>query len=281
MVALLAPNRLKMKKYTEIISYVFIALLFICCGNNTKKGNEANEDNSISIIPFEYHETFKLSEHAIESPTLKVDMSLSLVKTDDATVSNNINQAIAYTLFESHSNSVEEACEEFVAQCKKEYSELLPVYIDNKDNDMPSVWFYNYYNATSDVVEGYKGFINYIITWEEFTGGAHPNSYYTVLNFNLQSGEEVVLNDILKEGYEEPLTDILVKNLAKQLEVENIDGIKEKGYLYMDTEMFISNNFILDKEKIVFIYNKYEIAPYSAGDIMIETTYNELKDLMK
>ena len=45
--------------------------------------------------------------------------------------------------------------------------------------------------------------------------------------------------------------------------------------------MFISNNFILDNENIVFIYNKYEIAPYAFGDIMITVTYDELKDLLK
>ena len=86
---------------------------------------------------------------------------------------------------------------------------------------------------------------------------------------------------ILKEDYDEPLTEILINNLAKQLQVEDIEGIKEKGYLYQDYEMFISNNFILDNEKIVFIYNKYEIAPYAVGDIMIDVTYEELKDLLK
>ena len=116
--------------------------------------------------------------------------------------------------------------------------------------------------------------------WEEFTGGAHPSSYYTVLNFNPETGEEIVLSDLLKEEYEEPLINILINNLAKQLQVDNIDGIKEKGYLNLDTDMFVSNNFILDKEQIIFIYNKYEIAPYALGDIMINVTYNELKKLL-
>ena len=145
---------------------------------------------------------------------------------------------------------------------------------------MPAVWFYNYYIANSEVEKGYKGYINYIIMWEEFTGGAHPSSFYTVLNFNPKTGEEIVLSDILKENYDIELTDILIKNLAKQLQVENIEGIREKGYLYQDCEMFVSNNFILDNEKIVFIYNKYEIAPYALGDIMINVTYDELKDLL-
>lgn len=271
-----------MKKCATVLLYSFAVTVFLCCcGNGTKKSKESIDSNDIEITQFEYHETFKLSENAIESPTLKIDMSLSLVNIDDTTAGGNINQVIAYTLFESHSSSIEKACEEFVAQRKSEYMELLPEYINSKNNDMPAVWFYNYYNATSEVIKGEKGYINYIITWEEFTGGAHPNSYYTVLNFNPKSGEEVVLSDIFKDEYEEPLTEILVNNLAKQLEVTDIEGIKEKGYLYQDTEMFISNNFILDNEKIVFIYNRYEIAPYALGDIMIEVAYNELKDLMK
>lgn len=270
-----------MKKCAEILVYSIAIALFSCCVNSTGKKKESTNCNEPVVTTFEYCETFNLSEHSSESPTLKFDISLTIVETEDSTVTGNINRAIAYTLFESRGSSVKEACEEFVAQRKREYMELLPEYINSKNNDMPAIWFYNYYNANSEIEKGYKGYINYIIAWEEFTGGAHPNSYYTVLNFNPATGEEIVLGDILKEGYEEDLTTALINNLARQLQVEDINGIKEKGYLYQDTEMFISNNFILGNEKIVFIYNRYEIAPYSAGDIMIEVTYNEIKDLMK
>lgn len=267
-----------MKNCAKLIFFTIITALLPCCSNST--GKEGNIED-VTISSFEFHETYKLSEQASESPTLKFDFTLALVSTDDSTATDNINQAIAYTLFESRSNSIKEACEEFVAQCKKEYYELLPDYIDSKENSLPAVWFYNYYFINSEVERGYKDCINYIIMWEEFTGGAHPSSYYTVLNFNPETGEEIVLSDLLKEEYEEPLINILINNLAKQLQVDNIDGIKEKGYLNLDTDMFVSNNFILDKEQIIFIYNKYEIAPYALGDIMINVTYNELKNLLK
>ena len=45
--------------------------------------------------------------------------------------------------------------------------------------------------------------------------------------------------------------------------------------------MYISNNYILGREQIVFIYNKYDIAPYAVGDIMINISYDKLKDLLK
>lgn len=262
-----------MKKCAEIIFYSFVIAFFVCCSNETSK--------EIRTVPFEYNESFELSEHADDSPTLTFNFSLSRIETGNKNATDNINQAIAYTLFESDKNSIEEACKEFVAQRKKEYAEFLPEYLNCKKNGTPVVWFYNYYTANSEVEIGYKGYLNYTIMWEEFTGGAHPSSTYTVLNFNPETGEEIVLSDILKDNYEEPLTGILLKNLAEQLQVDGIAGIKEKGYLYQDSGMFISNNFILDKEQIVFIYNRYEIAPYALGDIMINVTYKELEELIK
>ena len=57
--------------------------------------------------------------------------------------------------------------------------------------------------------------------------------------------------------------------------------MKEKGYLYPNADMYISNNYILEKEQIVFIYNKYDIAPYAVGDITISISYDNIKDLLK
>ena len=45
--------------------------------------------------------------------------------------------------------------------------------------------------------------------------------------------------------------------------------------------IFITNNIILGKDSITFLYNRYEIAPYALGDIEISLDYNTLKDIMK
>lgn len=256
-------------------------LFFACCGNSARK-SEGTTDGKISATPFEYHESFRLSEHSSESPAITFDISMLVIGTNDSTATENINQAIAYTLFQSDKSSIKEACRDFVEQRRKEYAELLPDYINSRDSGMPEAWFNNYYNAACEIEQGYKGCINYTVMWEEYTGGAHPSSFYTVLNFNPETGEEMVLSDIFKkENFEEALTAKLIENLARQLQVEGIEGIREKGYLYQDTGMFISNNFILGNEKITFIYNKYEIAPYAMGDITIDIAYSEIKDLMK
>lgn len=271
-----------MKKCAEFIVYSLIIAFFSCCGTKSKE----ERSSSITTTPFELHESYRLIEQAEESPQLSIDISLTLVETGDKEADDNISRTLAWTLFESpvtekSEKALAEACGYYVERIKEEYHELLPSYIDTRESGVPEVWFNNYYLISSEASTGYKGYINYIIQWEEYTGGAHPMSNCTALNFNPANGEEIVLEDILKEGYEEPLISILEKNLAKQLNVEDIDAVKAKGYMYGDADMFVSNNFILEKERIVFIYNKYDLAPYSAGEIMINVNYDEIKKLMK
>lgn len=255
--------------------------MLFSCGGNDKAKTDSSAESNIKASRFELHNTFKLSDTASDSPALRIDISLPIVNTGNAVADENINRTISYTLFESQEPSVEKACKEFVATRKKEYMEFLPDYLNGKEGEMPMIWLNNSYNISGEMEVGYKDYINYIILWDEFTGGAHPNSYYTVLNFNSMTGEEIVLQDILKEEYEEPLTALLVNTLATDLQVDDSEGIRSKGYLYPNADMYISNNYILEKEQIVFIYNKYDIAPYAVGDIMIKISYEQLKDLLK
>ena len=252
---------------------------FFAC-NNTGRNGVANEDtvieNGIKITPLELHDTFKLDENGAESPTLSIDISLSVIEAEDKNATDNINQAIAYTLFESDSNDLTAACNNFVANSKEEYMEMKADYINSR-SDAP--WFNNYYIMSSEVESGYRGILNYVIFNEVYTGGAHPNSYYTALNFDTSTGKEIVLQDIFKDDYETRLTQELVVELANYFKVEPVTEVVVRGYLIND--FYISNNFILGKEKITFIYNRYDIAPYAVGEIMLDIDYNRLKDVIK
>ena len=271
-----------MKKCGTFIFSFILATLFSCGGEKEKPQQPAETaGEEIRISQFELHEKHKLNLQATDSPALTIDISLPVITTGDSIADNNISRTIAYTLFENNGTSVRQAGKEFAATRKEEYMELRPEYLNHKEGDMPLVWFNNSYSINGEISIGYKDYINYLILWDEFTGGAHPNSYYTVLNFDPSTGEEVVLQDIFKENYEEPLTALLVSTLAADLQVENSEGLKSKGYLYSNSDMYISNNYILEKEQIVFIYNKYDIAPYAVGDIIINIGYDKLKDLLK
>ena len=52
------------------------------------------------------------------------------------------------------------------------------------------------------------------------------------------------------------------------------------GFL-QHTNMFIPDNFLLSKRGMLFLFNRYDIAPYSAGEIVIEVPYEEIGHLLK
>ena len=73
---------------------------------------------------------------------------------------------------------------------------------------------------------------------------------------------------------------MLTRKLMEDEGVSTIEGLGEKGY-FIDIEMNITNNFILGNDSMTFLYNRYEIAPYAMGDILISLDYETLKDIMK
>ena len=47
------------------------------------------------------------------------------------------------------------------------------------------------------------------------------------------------------------------------------------------TNMYIPDNFLLHKEGVSFLFNRYDIAPYSVGEIVIEIPYEEIGYCLK
>lgn len=267
-----------MKKYTAFI-YSLVLIAFIASCNPSKKdsnGIRTTIENEIRTIPLEIHEVYKLDEQGSDSPALTIDIMLSVLEANDNSATENMNRTIAYTLFESETSDLSAACNTFTANCRSEYSELRSDYINRREN---APFFNNYYNISSEITNGYNGILNYLIFNEIYTGGAHPNSFYTALNFDPSTGEEIVLDDILKNDYETRLTQELLVALADHFKVSPVTEIVVQGYLIND--FYISNNFILGKDKITFIYNRYDIAPYAAGEIMLDIEYKNIKDILK
>ena len=44
--------------------------------------------------------------------------------------------------------------------------------------------------------------------------------------------------------------------------------------------MYLPDNFLLEKEKVSFLYNKYDIAPYAVGIITLSLPYTSVEKYM-
>lgn len=276
-----------MKKCASFILYSALFLLFACTGK--EKNN--NSTNTVPGIRQEsallnVKDTIKIDEkynYAYvdeDAPALTVEISLPVVELKDNAATARIDSTLALTLF-GENTTLKDACDIFVDNRKKDFDEMHDEYINSKYNDTPTYFFSLYDIIGATVQVGYKECITYIVAHEEYNGGAHPNTYINVTNFDPVSGNEITLGDIFTDGFEEPLTAMLTSQLMKETQASTIEELRDKGFLFFDTEMFVSSNFIPEDEGITFLYNRYEIAPYAAGEILLTIDYNTLKDIMK
>ena len=270
-----------MKKSFSIILSSVLFLLFSC--GIEKRGENINTqvaDNDLSFSIIEIQEEQWLIPSDSLSPTITFNIKLSQLTLDNKEAEAKIDSALAENLFGFRTTLID-AARRFIDERELAHSDYRDIYINAKEGEIPPFMMDEYYNIAGTAEIGYKGYINYFVHWEEYTGGAHPSTVCHFHNYDPVSGNEITLDDVLKEGYEERLLAMLTDKLLKYAGAANIDELHEIGYLTFGDDMHITRNVMLGKEGISFLYNRYEIAPYAMGEITLQLTYNELKDLLK
>ncbi len=155
-----------------------------------------------------------------------------------------------------------------------------------KPEDLPQ--WYNYeMSLATRFSDGREGILNFASETMEYTGGAHPDTWGIWLNFRKADGGIVTLNEAFTaEGLKQLpslLTQKLIAEMAIRLEDENIltvDDLKEHGILNI-TDIYVSENFLLEADGVAFLYNRYDIAPYAVGAIELRLPYADIENLIK
>ncbi len=111
-----------------------------------------------------------------------------------------------------------------------------------------------------------------------YAGGAHPNSFVSVKNFNLKTGKTLGWNELITDlGALEKLAEREFKK-ARELPLD-ADLIAE-GYFW-ESKFTLPTNFELQKDGIYFWYNPYEAAAYAFGPTDFTISYKDLGELVK
>lgn len=214
------------------------------------------------------------------APSCKIEISLLCTEGADAT-GCRINAGILEAAFQYRMLPSRIAIDSFKTHYLRRYvDELFPYYREDRkhSHDIPA--WYNYtYTMTTSVQQGRKGIYNYTISIDSYEGGAHGYHTGTYLNFVASSGQLLTLDDVFVEGYKEPLAELLLHKLMEQTGASSIEALRQQGYLNW-TEMYPSRNFLLKEKGVEFLYNPYEIAPYSNGTTVLEIPYRKLYGLL-
>lgn len=161
-------------------------------------------------------------------------------------------------------SSLEELSDEFLTdyrEAAENFSEEPPweAYVDEKV----------YFRSDSLISVG--------ITTEIFSGGAHGYKTLTFLNFDPATGKLLTKKDILKEEF----TAFVEERFREEQGIPENESINSTGFWFENETFTLPENIGFSENKIILVYNSYEIAPYAAGEIKIEIPLEEVRPFIR
>ena len=99
--------------------------------------------------------------------------------------------------------------------------------------------------------------------------------------FSEISGIYDLLNDILSPGYEKVLNFLAEKDFRKIRELKPGESLEAAGFWFKDGKFKLTDNFVIQKDGLKFLFNDYEIGPHVLGSTEIFVPYSDLKQIIK
>lgn len=114
-----------------------------------------------------------------------------------------------------------------------------------------------------------------------FYGGAHPNQFVMLRNFNPYNGDSLGIGMIFNPENLEELTRLGEKYFRQDQKLKPGISYEEAGYWFKDNQFYLTDNFAFTHEGLLFYYNEYEVAPYSMGAIYFVVPYTIIMHLFE
>ena len=125
--------------------------------------------------------------------------------------------------------------------------------------------------------EKYKNYMNYLVSYYSFRGGAHGIQTLSQIVFDAKTGEQVHEADLFAPGYEEPVAQLLrlaVKSAMEQedpelMQLVNLEEVRPNG------------NFSLHEDGVEWLFQPYEVGPYALGIVSATLSWEDLTPFVK
>ena len=123
-----------------------------------------------------------------------------------------------------------------------------------------------YYTVSGDSVEtDNDSILSYQTTIDCYLGGAHGSYVVEYFNFDKKTGKLLNIQDVVPAEKKEEVLKAMETQLCEDWKAKDLADLREQTGITMLGNLYLTNNFLLKKDSIDFLFNQYEIAPYSAG----------------
>lgn len=272
--------------FSSVLCGAFSAMILPGCTGSHSAGK-----NGVSVDSIVTDTVVCLDAANSKSPQCQIKINFKYLKPAEAgdSLTEVINKVLEETFSSAHAGAL--SPQTFVTSIKEslagdylkdvQESYLTDVKNGMKEDEIPN--WYNYeYAINSELKEGKDSIWNYAVTTFQYTGGAHPNTWARWVNVNATDGKSLSKDGVFVKGSEEKICQLLLPQLLaeanKKLETDTLtclEGLQSAGIL-LDTDLYVPDNFLLEKDGVTFLYNTYDIAPYYMGRFQLTVPYQEI-----
>lgn len=147
---------------------------------------------------------------------------------------------------------------------------------DYKDSEYNIMWSYDCSTSFSD---NHQKFTTFSGGMYLYSGGAHGNTYYNHINVEKAAGKELKLTDFITDTV--AFYTLADSCFRAQNEISATENYSDLGFWFADDRFYCNDNFYLSSEGFHFIFNVYEIAPYSHGLFEFSVPFEICRELIR
>lgn len=261
----------------QIIQFFILLLASLTIACNSTKAIKAESNLQVDSLAYEIravYETFgKCDSVLYTAECAKIKITFPFFKNPNYySISDSINSVIQNYLllpnFEQKPQNLQEKMDLFLREYKEVAKEI---------EDYQIGWFSE---MNVEVIRNDARFIVIKFSEINFTGGAHPNSFIKFINFDTESGRIIRKKDIFTEN--EELVKIGEEKFRTYYNIPKEQTLLEFNDFFLDDgKFFLNDNFAVLDSGLIFLYNNYEIAPYSYGQTELFLPYSQISKFLK
>lgn len=116
-----------------------------------------------------------------------------------------------------------------------------------------------------------------------YEGGAHGNSYYNTVNFDVQTGEEIALESVITDMNSLPgilATEIQEKYTDLTFWSEDLASLLQDYVTPSSTEYVPTFTWTIDYQGVTFYFSDYELGSYANGRQEVMISYSEYPEIL-
>jgi hypothetical protein len=261
----------------SLLSCFCLLLLFSSCQSKSPSEAEKNQPN----LDIEQKKVRLVSKDCKQDSnrcaTFEVDYPILKTQTPGTkTINDSILYYVKYGLdLNSEARKPNISVRDLGQAFIKEYETYVSDQLAGENADYITSWF-----MECDAMLSYQSpkAVSVMINKYTFAGGAHPNTYTSTLNFDLNTGKTLQLKDLITDMNK--LKAMAEKKFREVRDLSPDTDFNDEGYFW-EGGFQLPENFSLDTNGLQFFYNTYEVASYAQGPTEFLLSWKELEGIVR